>query len=296
LEGLCKAVKAQMARANFQPVLALHKQGNRPPLFLLYGLSGDIEVYFGLAEALGEDQPVFGIRSPALDNLSRLPASMEDAAREIVRSIRSIQPQGTPALVGYCWAGQLAFAVSRQLAETEGLDCFTAAIGTDAPRRPAGAAFRAAHFLRYFPNWLWGLLRDTENRQRRIKNLWAASPARSRNTQEKEVITPEWCSSPIARHLMALTKKYCPLPRTSATVEVFREREEYRPHAHPARSWDTSYLPGGGWARWTSRAQIHWLEGNHNSILQPPLVASLAGAIRTAHDRHLQNTKAGAEI
>jgi thioesterase domain-containing protein len=288
--GLCQAVKAQMAQAEFQEVLILRKHGSRPPLFLLYGLSGDIEVYFGLAEALGDDQPVYGIRSTALDHLSRLPSSMEEAAREIVRNIRKIQPKGAPAMVGYCWAGQLAFAVSRQLAETEGVHCFTAAIGTDAPRRATSAAFRAAYFIRFFPHWLWGLICDTENRRRRIRNLWGAAAAKNKNTQEKEVITPEWFSSPIARHLMTLTKKYCPLPKIDAPIEVFREREEYRPQAHPARPWDTSYMPDGGWPHWTSESQIHWLEGNHNSVLQSPLVANLAQAIRTAHDRHRQNS------
>ena len=287
--GLCAAVKAQMARAEFQPVLTLRKQGNRPPLFVLYGLSGDIEIYLGLVEALGEDQPVYGIRSPALDNLSRLPVSIEDAAADIVRSIRKIQPRGAPALVGYCWAGQLAFAVVRQLAQTEGVHCYAAAIGTDAPMRPTTVAFRATHFLRHFPGWLWALFRDTENRGRRIRNLWDGAATKNNHAVEKEVITPEWYSSPIARHLMALTKKYCPLPQTRAAINVFREREEYRSQAHPARPWDTSYLREGGWDRWTTGAQIHWLEGNHNSILRPPLVTSLAQAIRSAHDRHLRN-------
>jgi amino acid adenylation domain-containing protein len=290
--GLCQAVKAQMARGEFQPVLTLRKHGNRPPLFLLYGLSGDIEIYLGLVEALGDDQPVYGIRSPALDNLSHLPASIEDAAADIVRCIRKIQPEGAPALVGYCWAGQLAFAVSRQLVQTEGVNCYAAAIGTDAPRRPTTTAFRTTHFIRHFPNWLWTLFWD-ENRGRRIKNLWGGAATKNNHSQEKEVITPEWYSSPIARHLMTLTQKYCPLPRTDSVINVFREREEYRSQAHPARPWDTSYLPEGGWDRWTSGARIQWLDGNHNSILRPPLVASLARAIRSEHDRHLRDTNAG---
>lgn len=288
--GLCRAVKAQMARKEFQPVLALRKSGSRPPLFMLYGLSGDIEIYFALAEALGDDQPVYGIRSPALDSVARLPSSIEEAAADIIQCIRKIQPQGAPALVGYCWAGQLAFAVARQLARTEGAHGFTAAIASDAPRRPTTAAFRAVHFIRNFPNWLWELFQDTKNRRQRVRNLWGA-PA-PRNVPEKETIIPEWETSPLARRFMALAEKYCPLPRTDTTIEIFREREEYRPQAHPNRPWDTCHLPDGGWPRWTTRAKIHWLNGNHNSVLRPPLVSSLAQAIRSAHDRHLRDAPA----
>jgi hypothetical protein len=131
--GLCEAARARLARTGFEPVLVINKRGKRPPLFCLYGNNGDIDVYFNLADALGTDQPVIGIRSPALADLSRLPQSMEEAAAEVVSWIRKIQPQGVPALVGYSWAGQLAFEVARQLFQAEGISCFTALIGSEAP-------------------------------------------------------------------------------------------------------------------------------------------------------------------
>lgn len=290
LDGLDKAVKAQMAKAEFQPVLALRKHGHRPPLFFLYGLSGDIEIYLGLAEALGDDQPVYGIRSPALEDLSRLPDSMEAAAAEIVRSIRTIQPQGAPALVGYCWAGQLAFAVARQMAQTGGGHNFVAAIGSDAPRRRVNFGFSIIHFIRYFPVWLGTLLMDSENRRRRIMRLCRVTVENKPAAPENDVIPSDWASTPIARCFMSMGDSYCPLPATDIAVDIFRERNEYKPYAHPVRPWDTSYMLNGGWERWTSgEVKIHWLEGDHRTILKPPVVTTLAQAIRSAHDRYLQN-------
>ena len=90
--GLCEAVKLRLAREKFEPVLTLRRDGTRPPLFCLYGHAGDIEAYFNLAEALGDNQPVFGIRSPALEDLSRLPPSMEEAAADVVRWISKSLP------------------------------------------------------------------------------------------------------------------------------------------------------------------------------------------------------------
>jgi thioesterase domain-containing protein/acyl carrier protein len=288
-DGLCKSIKSQMAQIEFQPVLTLRKHGNRSPLFFLYGLSGDIELYFGLAEAMGDDQPLYGIRSPALENLSRLPSSMEDAAREVAGFIRKIQPHGAPALVGHSWAGQLAFAVSRYLAQAEGVHCFTAVIGTEAPRRLRGPVGRILHLIQYFPPWLWDLTFDSCNRQQRILRFSGITPPNSQPPTDNGLNFSDWAARPIARHLLGLSEKYSPVPAAKVSMEVFRERFEYNPRAHPKRHWDTSHLTDGGWSRWTDgAARVHWIDGDHLSILQPPFVANLAQAIRLAHDQYLK--------
>src|SRR4029077_18545159 len=42
LGGLCRAVRMRTNESTFQPVLALRKEGARPPLFCLYDLGGDV--------------------------------------------------------------------------------------------------------------------------------------------------------------------------------------------------------------------------------------------------------------
>ncbi len=286
--GLCQTVIAQMAQIAFQPILTLHKSGNRPPLFFMYGLSGDIEKYFALAEALGKDQPLYGIRSPALNNESLLPGSMEAAAEEAAGFIRKIQPQSAPALVGFSWAGQLAFAVSEYLARKENLHCFTVLIGTEAPKRPVGTIQRSVHFVRYLPQCAWDLARDSARRRRLVNLLRKPSkinpPA---NGHDSDI--PDWAATPITRHLYSLSQKYCPTSRPDVALEILRERADYSPHPHPNRPLDTNYLPDGGWSRWTKgEVRVHWIDGDHFSILQPPLVTDLARAIRSAHDRYLK--------
>jgi amino acid adenylation domain-containing protein len=287
--GLCQAVKTRMAQTEFQPVLVLRKQGNRPPLFCLYNYEGDIDLYFNLAEALGDDQPVFGIRSPALEDLSRLPVSMEAAAAEIVGCIRKIQPQGIPALVGYSWAGLLAFEVARQLAKQGGISCFTALVGADAPMWPTNFASRLAHFARTFPPWLWHLVTDRENRWQRLSRWRRMAGRTKQNLSEAHLPMKNWVSTPISRHLVALMEKYRPLTKSDLEVDLFRERGSYHPRPHPLHAWQTSDLPDGGWDRWTRKpARIHWLEGDHTMIIRPPAVSGLAQAIRQAMDQHMK--------
>ena len=72
-------------------------------------------------------------------------------------------------------------------------------------------------------------------------------------------------------------------------MEIFRERADYNPHAHPNRPRDTSHMPDGGWSQWTNKdVRLHWIDGDHFSILQPPFVAGLAQAIRSAYNQYLK--------
>jgi len=285
--GLCKAVKTRLARADFEPVLTLRKKGNRPPLFCLYGFTGDVECYFDLVEAMGADQPIHGIRSPALQDLSRLPETIEAAAAEVVRVIRKGQSHGAPALVGYSWAGLLAFEVARQLAAADGTSCFIAVIGTTAPVRPTNFTFRLVHFARFSPQWLWHWFLDRGNQGRRLTHWWKKVFGAGQNVAEVCPPAQDWASSPISRHLLSLREKYCPPPKSEVTVDFFLERDAYHPQAHPLQAWDTSHLKDGGWNLWTHKPnRIHWVVGDHTTVIKPPAVSDLAQSIRQAMDQH----------
>lgn len=285
--GLCEAVRTRLS-SKFQPVLALRKEGVRPPLFFLYAVDGDIGIYFDLAQALGNDQPVFGIRSPALEDLSCLPDSMEDAAAEVVHWIRQIQPDGAPALVGYSWGGLLAFEVARQLAQTDGSSCFTALIGTGSPMRPTNFASRLAHFAINFPHWVGNLVTDRENRWRRLSRWQDMARVAKRHLAETDSLMSDW-ESPISRHLIGLMEKYHPLPKYKMAVDLFRECDAYQPPGHPLHIWRTSHLPDSGWNRWTCKQnRIHWMEGDHATIVKLPMVSGLAQSIRQAMDQHIK--------
>jgi thioesterase domain-containing protein len=286
-DGLCRAVRERLARTEFQPVLTVRKRGSRPPIFFLYGHGGDIGDYFDLAEALGDDQPVYGIRSPALQDMARLPHSIEQASAEALVWIRQLQPRGSLALAGYSWAGLLAFEIARQMAQAGGGCGFTALIGTSAPMRPTNFVWRASHFVRHFPSWFWRLLRDNKNRGRRLMRWQAMARETALNIAAEVPPREDWTTNPISQHMFGLAAKYRPLPGSGLTVDLFRERDDYQPHAHPLQAWETAYLPDGGWGLWTSRQnRVHWVEGDHAAMIRPPAASGLARSIRLAMDHH----------
>jgi thioesterase domain-containing protein len=288
--GLCEAVKARLAGRQFQPILALRKQGTRPPLICLYGHGGDIGAYFQMTEALGNDQPVYGIRSPALEDMARLPQSIEQAAAEVIPWIRKIQPEGAPALVGYSWAGLLVFEVARQLREKEGVQCFTALIGSSAPVPIKNISYRLQHFTRNFPNWFRDLLTDQEGRGRRLTR-WREMALTTKDSLSVSVL-PEHedeALTAVSNHLLNLGLKYHPPYQCEMELELIREREDFIPRAHPLHTWNVDYLPDCGWGRWVrKKPRIHWLESNHVSIIRPPAVNDLARVIRETMDEYLK--------
>ncbi len=281
LPGLCRAAAAAEHDAR-SPVLALNRHGRRPPLFCLYELYGDISVYFGLADELGADQPVYGIRSPALHDLERLPSSMEEAARQARKWIREVQPEGTLRLLGYSWGGLLGFEIARQCREEENSQALCILLGTLAPPRVPSFAERLVHMLRWTPHWAWQFAQDRGQRGKRLLRGMTFARKLGRNLASGEsVVVPDWATSPLARAHIGLSHRYHPVTRQEIPLHLFRELGSFVPQSHPAAFAWTDHEEDGGWRRWSRcRPQIHWVEGHHIDVLKHPNVVTLAREVQ----------------
>ena len=70
--------------------------------------------YVNLSRHLGTDQPVYGLKSRGLDGREEL-GSIEEMAAQYVADIRALQPRGPYHLGGYCFGGNVALEMARQL-------------------------------------------------------------------------------------------------------------------------------------------------------------------------------------
>jgi amino acid adenylation domain-containing protein/FkbH-like protein len=97
------------------PIVAVQADGDRPPLFLVHGVGGDVLWgYANLAKHMDPRQPIYGIKSRGqigLDEYDRI----EDMARYYVEELRAFQPDGPYYLGGYCLGGNVAYEMARQL-------------------------------------------------------------------------------------------------------------------------------------------------------------------------------------
>ena len=110
--------------------------GERTPLFVIHGGSGNVASFSKLAEALPEDQPSYAIQWDGLDG-TRGSRSIDAMADRYLAEIREVQPQGPYLLAGQCIGGLIAREMGRRLEgedETVGL-----VVMYDSPNRTSEA-------------------------------------------------------------------------------------------------------------------------------------------------------------
>jgi acyl-coenzyme A synthetase/AMP-(fatty) acid ligase/thioesterase domain-containing protein/acyl carrier protein len=91
----------------------LQPAGTRSPLFCLHNHAGHVLEYRQLATLMGPDQPVYGIRSSHTESTTEF--RLENLAKQYVREIQRVQPDGPYHLCGNCFGGLIAFEVAQQL-------------------------------------------------------------------------------------------------------------------------------------------------------------------------------------
>ncbi len=89
--------------------------GSRQPLFLVHPMGGSLTCYAPLAEALGKDQPLYGIEDPALSDRA-IASGLAGRAGQYAQLIRTQQPVGPYLVGGWSHGGLIAQEIARQMA------------------------------------------------------------------------------------------------------------------------------------------------------------------------------------
>jgi amino acid adenylation domain-containing protein len=132
----------------WRSLVCIQPAGTRPPLFLVPGVGGNVLGFAPLAEALGLDQPVYGLQSAGLDGSQAPFDQVEDIAANFLSEIRSVQPSGPYFLGGACMGGTVAYEIAQQLrAGGETVDLL-ALIDTYIPRAQEGNAVSNSSLVR----------------------------------------------------------------------------------------------------------------------------------------------------
>lgn len=96
-------------------LVPLQPRGNRPPLFLVHAIGGNVLNYAPLARGLGAEQPVYGIQAIGLDGITPPVASLQTMAACYVAEIQRRQPHGPYFLGGGSMGGLIAYEIAQQL-------------------------------------------------------------------------------------------------------------------------------------------------------------------------------------
>ena len=96
-------------------LVPIQPKGSRRPLFLVHGAGGDVLWgYANLATHMSPEQPIYGIKSRGQVGLEEC-TRVEQMAECYLKEVRKFQPEGPYFLGGYCFGGNVAYEMARQL-------------------------------------------------------------------------------------------------------------------------------------------------------------------------------------
>lgn len=252
LEGLRRLVAAKAT-----PTMVELAPGRGPAIVCWYALAGDVGPYLNLLRGLAGHR-VVALVSPGLGHPNRMPASVEAAASAGLAVLAENGIVRPTAMLGYSWAGLLAFEAARQLRARGGPQPYLGLIATMPPAGRLVALFRAASKAALIA-------------AKFAKHAVTASSRRGVPFQWREPWTP------LERQHCRIGERYRPKGRAPVQAEVFRERVV---HGWESRLKRLLTLDDAGWGWWvTPRVRVTWLDGDHRAMITPEGAAVLAALI-----------------
>jgi aspartate racemase len=238
-------------------LLPVRTEGSRPPIFCVHPNTTDIGRFDALADRLGPEQPLYGIRAPDSET-DQEELFLSELASRCADEVRRVQPRGPYLLAGYCSGGRLAFEIAVRLSEDAEAVPFLALLEAFGPGhvRPPVISLVRAHLrkLREMPSserlpFLARKARNASNRALQASALpWKAFVSGRRNGHARG---PESVATFPGR------------------ATLFRSQLAYRDYEDTDRTLGWSGSVAGG-------IEVVEVAGGHEEILKEPFVAGLA--------------------
>ena len=115
VELLADILRQEGCPRTWSSLVPIQPRGSKPPLFCIHGGGGAVMVYRDLAQAMGSDQPIYGLQARGLDGVQACLRRVEDMAAHYLEEIRAVQPQGPYYLGGLSFGGTVAYEMAQQL-------------------------------------------------------------------------------------------------------------------------------------------------------------------------------------
>jgi amino acid adenylation domain-containing protein/natural product biosynthesis luciferase-like monooxygenase protein len=109
-----------------------HGDAGACPLFVVPGAGASVTAFVGLAQALGQHVPVFGLQPRGLCGLLAPHVDVPSAARAYIKAMREVAPKGPYQLLGHSFGGWVAFEIACRL-EAEGEEATLFILDSRAP-------------------------------------------------------------------------------------------------------------------------------------------------------------------
>jgi thioesterase domain-containing protein len=244
-------------------------------------VGGGVLGYRDLVNALGENQPFYGLQAFGQDNHETCDTSIESMASRYIDAIRSFQPKGPYKIGGYCFGGVVAYEMACQLekmGEQVSLLAIFEGFLPNAPKKSVPFQQRLRLFWHSLPHWVQDYtgMRPYDLRHRAsstLFKLWAKvrrHPDLQRRARVQDILETDLDGVPT--RIIELTEvhsqafhSYVPSPY-GGKITLFRARirsfnEVVFGSLDPHMGWGS--LAKGGVA-------VNLVDGFHRNVHLPP--------------------------
>ncbi|XGW00925.1 MAG: amino acid adenylation domain-containing protein (plasmid) [Leptolyngbya sp. BL-A-14] len=302
IAGLASALNPDHQPLPWSPLVPLQPKGSKPPFFCIHPIFGVVLPYHTLAQAMGLDQPFYGLQPLGIDG--KTPHTrLEDMAAYYIQAIRQIQPQGPYYLGGWSFGGLVAFEMAQQLRQTGHKVALLAMLDTLAPipaNKPSfwkGFKFLFTTTARSIGAFLLDYLSLLAASDRLPLSGRGQFPKTWRGRIERIAIASLLPQEVQARVLNELTVR----PMLQVFYANSQAVHRYVPQSYPGRitlfRTSAPSVEGTpdltlGWQQLTGlKVEIHQIPGNHFTMLRKPQVELLAQQLKVCIEKPLKDDR-----
>jgi surfactin family lipopeptide synthetase C len=286
IEHLASSLRQQTDSPSWSTLIAIQPDGPKRPLFCVHPGGGTVLGYVDLARHLGSEQPFYGLESLGLYEEQKSYARVEDMAAHYIKAMQVVQPQGPYLLAGWCFGGLVAFEMAQQLQAQSQEVSFLGLLDISTERVASEALDElelddVAFLVKLVAQDISLSVDHIRQLGSDEQLLYVIEKVRQLNLIPPDIgLAEARCLVQILKSHIGVAKAYIPQPyRGRATL--FRASEETA-----ADSQDLTL----GWEKLVNEGvDLHWVPGNHHTMVREPHVQVLAKQLRACLDQSQVN-------
>ena len=300
IEQLATIIQKDSVYFNSSCLVAIQSYGTNPPFFCVPGAGGRPFYFYHLGRYLGEDQPLYSFENDLYEKLGSI-TRIEDIASIYIAAMQTVQPQGPYFLGGHSYGGNVAFEMAQQLHKQGQKVALLAIIDSSAP------TYKDKQMLIDYLNWDHARWLAEVSKGLEIyldKNVdisYEALRCLSVEEQLKYVLNYFKLANmlPPNAEITQLTNivqayktsclclvDYVPKELYPDKLTVLRANEDLPEDPNSELASEASADFSLGWSEFsTEPVDIHFVLGNHVSIMAEPHVQVLAEQLKACIDK-----------
>lgn len=282
LEQQARLLREQTQTHPWSPLVTIQNRGTQPPLFLIHPSGGGVFCYLDLSRHLGTNRPIYGLEASGRDSEIEPHSQIEEMAAHYIKAIQRIQPEGPYLLAGWSMGGAIAFEMALQL-QSQGQEISLLAL-IDA------SDIFVHRTIQDETNLLVSLcksrlslseeqLQQVEAKLQQIDNDEQLAYAIGQARQHNPHLLPDGFGVEQLSHLFKVLKlhnyalknysdQYHKLKKYySGKITLFQAIEGLAVNSNNLIK---------NWQAVADKVEVHWIEGNHLTIIEEPHVKELA--------------------